>query len=177
MKSELREKYLIIRKSIKDKTTKDELIFNSVINDEDYIRSNTIGIYYSLKSEVDTLKLIRYSLTHNKIVLLPRVEGSNMSFYPIDSLDNLCRSSFGIMEPVGETIFPKEGIDLLIVPGLVFDKNKNRIGFGRGYYDKYLFDYKGTTIGICYEEQMTEEIIPDEFDVKLKKIITEKCVY
>ena len=60
MKSELREKYLIIRKSIKDKTTKDELIFNSVINDEDYIRSNTIGIYYSLKSEVDTLKLIRY---------------------------------------------------------------------------------------------------------------------
>ena len=72
----------------------------------------------------------------------------------------------------------KNDIDLVIVPGVCFDKEKNRIGFGKGYYDRFLQNANINTIGICFEEQIVENRIPiTEYDVKIKKIITDKKIY
>ena len=176
-KNELRKKYLELRKNIIDRKQKEEEIFNKLINSFEYNSSRVIALYYSLKSETDTIKLIEYSLKNKKIVLLPRVNGEDMDFYEINSLDHLVKSRFGVMEPLETVSFDKKEIDLIVVPGVCFDKMLNRIGFGKGYYDKYLSDYHKESIGICFEEQITSEIKSEKTDIKLKKIITDKNIY
>lgn len=177
-KIELRKKYLLIRKSIINKEEKSDIIFNKLISSDEYKKSHVIALYYSLKSEVNTLKLIEYSLKKNKIVLLPKVIEDYMIFYKIESLNSLNKSNFGIMEPCSGIIFDKNNIDLIVVPGVCFDIYLNRIGFGKGYYDKYLTNYNGISIGICFQEQIDDEkITSDKTDIKLKKIITDKNIY
>ena len=177
-KQELRKEYLNIRKNIIDKEKKSYEILKRLIETKLYNESKSIGLYYSLKSEVDTLNLINYCLADNKIVLLPKTFENGMSFYEIVSLDNLEKSSFGILEPKEGIIYDKNNIDLIIVPGVCFDKNLNRIGFGKGCYDRYLENYNGATIGICFEEQVSSEPIEVEAtDIKLKYVITDKRIY
>ncbi len=177
-KSVLRKKYLEIRKNITDKDIKSNEIFNRLIQLEEFNNANVIAFYYPLRSEVNTLRMIKYSLENNKTVLLPKVIGEYMVFYKINSFNNLKKSNFGIMEPEGGIIFDKNSIDLIVLPGVCFDRNLNRIGFGKGYYDRYLEGYIGQTIGLCFEEQISEEEIQtSENDIKLKYIITEKNIY
>ena len=177
-KNELRKKYLELRKQILEKDEKSKIIMNKLIMMEEYISSSSIGLYYSLSSEVNTLELINYALNEKKRVFLPRVEGDNIVFYEIKSMSGLVKSNFGVMEPISGNIADKNNIDLIIVPGVCFDKSLNRIGFGKGYYDRYLSDYKGETIGISFEEQMSSELIETEStDKKLKYIVTEKNIY
>ena len=173
-KSELRKKYISIRKEVKDKVKKSNSIFEKVIDSEEYKSSRVIGLYKSLPSEVNTDRLIEYSL-NDKVVLLPRVEGDNIVFYRIFNNQEFVKSSFGIYEPTqGEII---TSIDLLIVPGICFDKHCNRIGFGKGYYDRFLEGKDIRTIGICFEEQICGSIKTDEHDKKLSKVITDKNIY
>ena len=177
LKDSLRNKYLVNRKNIPNKNEKSEIIFNKIIKNEIYINSRTIGIYMNLDSEVDTKKIIDYSIKNNKIVAIPKVVGNNLEFYQIKSLnDNFVKSPFNILEPIStkENYIDKSNIDLLIVPGICFDNEGNRIGFGKGYYDRYLNNSNIKTIGICFKEQITTKIIPtNRYDVKIDVIITD----
>jgi len=89
------------------------------------------------------------------------------------------RTKLGVMEPnisIDEQVFPDEKT-MFIVPGSMFDENKNRCGYGGGYYDTYTEEKKvNNTIGVCYDFQVTKEIPTEEFDRKLSKIITEKRI-
>jgi 5-formyltetrahydrofolate cyclo-ligase len=174
-KKELREKYISIRKNITNKEDKSNIIFNSIINDKDYINSKVIGIYKSLSNEVNTDRLIEYSLSIGKVVVLPKIDKDNMNFYLIDNNTKYIKSSFGVEEPISNTVITD--IDLFIIPGVVFDKFLNRIGFGKGYYDKYLDNSDSIKIGICFEEQITNSIKTDSNDIKMNKIITDKIIY
>lgn len=173
-KKELREKYILIRKEVKDKQGKSNIIFERIINSEEYNSSRVIGLYKSLPSEVNTDKLIEYSL-NDKVVLLPRVEGNDIVFYRVFNNHDYVKSDFGIYEPDrGERI---DSIDLLIVPGVCFDKDRNRIGFGKGYYDRFLGNKNIKTIGICFEEQVIDHFETDEHDKRLNMVITDKNIY
>ena len=177
-KSILRKKYIELRKQIFDKELKSKEICRRLIKSDEYQSARVVGLYYSYESEVYTLDLIRYGLSDNKRILLPKVVGNELIFYEINSLDNLVKSSFGIMEPSGGVPIDKNNIDLIVVPGVCFDRDLNRIGFGKGYYDRYLADYYGPTIGICFEDQISDEtILGEETDIKLQYIITEKNIY
>ena len=173
----LRAKYLLLRKKINDKEIKSNIIFNKLISLDEYKNAQVVALYYNLKDEVYTKKLIDYSIKR-KIVLLPKVEGLNINFYKINKRDILIKSKFGIMEPIGQStnLYDIDNIDLIIVPGISFDKEKNRLGYGKGYYDKYLNDICNT-IGICYEEQIVDRIPTTKNDVKMKKIVTDKNIY
>ena len=174
-KIELRKKYINIRKNILDKKEKSEAIFNRIIQREEYKHSKIIGLYKNLPSEVDTNGLIEYSL-HSKIVLLPKVNGNDIEFYRILDNCNYIKSDFGIYEPNNKEVY-NGIIDLLLVPGICFDKNKDRIGFGKGYYDRFLYNKSIKTIGICFDEQITDEVIEtSEYDKKLDMIITDKRI-
>ncbi len=174
-KQELRTKYLKIRNSISNKERKSNIIFNKIINTKEYQNAKTIAIYKNLKSEVSTNKLIDYSLNIGKIIAIPRVENDNLSFYKIDKNTKLIKSNFGILEPINDktNYLPKEKIDSIIVPGICFDKEGNRLGFGKGYYDRYLMNTKMKKIGICFIEQLTDNIQTEENDVKMDLIITD----
>lgn len=180
-KSDIRKNYLLIRKKIEDKINKSKLICDKVKDMDEYKKARTIAIYKSLANEVNTCELINYSLNNNKIVLLPRVCDNNLKFYKITNEDKFVKSEFGILEPISDNdkLVNSEDIDLIIIPGICFDKFKNRVGFGKGYYDRYLERTNIKKIGICFEEQILKDgsIKTDNNDIKMDIIVTDKFNY
>lgn len=180
-KQELRDKYLAIRKSIQDKEKKSLIIMKKIIETSIYQEANIIALYKNLPSEVDTSELIRRCLQDNKIVVLPRVTEDNLIFYRIDTNEEFAKSSFGILEPEPDStkeVNPND-IDLIIVPGICFDLEHNRLGFGKGFYDRYLEGLTIPSIAICFDEQiLEEETIPtNDNDMKVQLIISDKREY
>lgn len=97
-----------------------------------------------------------------------------MQFYLYNENTKLIKSKFGILEPVTAPIIYKQNIDLIVVPGLCFDKlSNNRLGFGGGYYDRYLADYEGFTVALATSYQLVEtpKWVVNQFDIKINKII------
>ena len=167
----LRNEYKKIRKNIGNKEEQDNVIFNKVINLEEYKQSDLILIYVSLKDEVDTIKLIKHSLEIDKKVAVPKCIGDNIVFYYINSLEDLEERYFGILEPKTNEIVNNFNNSICIVPGLAFDKQNNRIGYGRGFYDRFLEKYNGIKIGLTYKECICDKIDEDENDIKMDKVI------
>lgn len=179
-KQELRKYYLEQRRTISDKELKSKDITNKIISLKDYEMAKVIALYNSLESEVDTQNLIKERLENNKIVVLPKViNKTEMKFYKISSLDELERGAFGIYEPIeneNNLVEPNE-IDLMIIPGVCFDKNKNRVGFGGGYYDRYLSGENNIfKVGICFDEQLLKDeyIEAEDNDIKMDIIVTDR---
>lgn len=177
----LRNKFVKIRNEIRDKELKSNIIANKILNNEFYKKSKVIALYSSLPSEVNTFSLIKHSLDNKKTVALPCiVSKSKMEFYKINTLEDInCIGSLGIKEPYKNErqIINKSDIDVMIIPGICFDKSKNRIGFGNGYYDRYLEDADNIMkIGICFNEQtLTDgDINFNEHDIKMDMVITDK---
>ena len=176
-KEELRKKYILIRNRVENKTQKSEIISEKIQEQIEYKNTKIIALYKNLKSEVSTEKLIEDSINLGKCVALPKVVNNELKFYKIKSLkEKFIKSNFGVEEPIENEInyINQKDIGLIIVPGICFDKEKNRLGLGKGYYDRYLQNENINTIGICFEEQIVENIIPTtEYDVAMKKIITD----
>ena len=103
------------------------------------------------------------------------VEGDILKFYKTDN-KTFIKSNFGIYEPLDSEEI--DDIDLYIIPGICFDKYKNRIGFGKGFYDRVNYKKGSIKIGICFEKQVFKgKIITDSYDITMDKIITEKSIY
>ena len=182
MKEIIRKKYLNIRKQIENKYEKSITICNKIINTKEYQESKYICVYKSLKDEVNTDEIIKHAISKNKIVVLPRVENDDLMLYKITSYDEkLKKSKLGVEEPLGnfKNLVDKKEIDLVIVPAVCFDKERNRIGFGKGFYDRFLKNANLNTLGICFEEQVVKEyLLPvRDNDIKINKVITDKNVY
>ena len=167
----LRNKYKEIRKNIKDKEKLDNIIFNKIVSLKEYKESNLILAYVSLKEEVDTIELIKYSLKIGKQVAVPKCEGNNIIFYYIYMLEELEEGKFGILEPKTNEIVNNFDNSICIVPGIAFDKENNRIGYGKGFYDRFLEKYNGIRIGLSYTECMCDKIDEDKNDIKMDIII------
>ena len=177
-KEVLRKKYISIRNNIQNKEEKAKIITRKVIATEINKEAKIVALYKSLASEVSTEELIKRALSDGKIVALPKVVGDDLKFYKISLDDNFTKSNFGVEEPEEkeENFINKNQIDLVIAPGVCFDKNKNRMGFGKGFYDRFLSYSDLKTIGICFEEQVLNELPVDSNDIKMCKIITDgKC--
>lgn len=172
-KEEQRKKFKKIRQNIENKDEKSLAISNKVFLLKRFKESKSIGIYSSLPEEVSTKYIINYCLKNNKKIAFPKVEDDEIRFYYIENIDGLNNiGSFGILEPEGNKL--AEDIELMIVPGICFDKQNNRIGFGKGYYDKYFQRNNNIfKIGICFKEQLTEALKTDDNDIKMDIIITD----
>lgn len=161
-----------------EKIKKDEIIFNRIISSQMYQKSNTILTFVSTKIEVDTLKLINYSLAIGKRVAVPKcIDGTrNMQFFLIKSLDDLEIATFSVLEPIVSRCQRLENFDnsICIIPGLAFDIEGYRLGYGKGYYDRFLSNYNGLNIGICYCSCTLNHLIKGKFDKKVDYLITEK---
>ena len=171
MKKEIRKELLYLRDNLEDRYNKSMIIKDKLLNLDIYKKSKVIGLYFSMKSEVDTKELIKESLLLGKKILLPRIINKNkMIFIEINDDTKYEKNSFGVMEPIGEE---ENNIDLIICPGVAFDKDNNRLGYGRGYYDKYLLKHNIYKIGICYHEQLIDKIDIEEHDIKMDLVITD----
>lgn len=173
MKKEfLRKKYKEKRDNIKNKVTKDNLIYQKVINNKDILSSKTLLIYISINSEVDTIKIINYFL-NTKNIAVPKIIDNNMYFCYITNLNDLTPGKYNIPEPTNENIVTDFDKAICIVPGICYDKENYRVGYGKGYYDRFLSKNKIKTIGLCYKECMIEKIDNDKYDYKIDEVITD----
>lgn len=173
MKKEfLRKKYKEKRDNIKNKVTKDNLIYQKVINNKDILSSKTLLIYISINSEIDTIKIINYFL-NTKNIAVPKIIDNNMYFCYITNLNDLTPGKYNIPEPTNENIVTDFDNSICIVPGICYDKENYRIGYGKGYYDRFLSKNKIKTIGLCYKECMIEKIDNDKYDYKIDEVITD----
>ena len=173
-KDELRKKYLNIRHNIVNKDIKTHNIIYKLINLDEFKKANIIGIYYSTGDEVNTKEFIDYLINSGKTVCIPKViDSSNMEFYEIKNRFNLKKSNFNIYEPTTTSIINPVDIDLIIVPGVVFSKSLYRIGYGMGYYDRYLLKTNAYKVGITFKETLVDELPHDEYDVKMDCVIAD----
>lgn len=144
---------------------------------EEYASARTIGVTISRYPEVDTLPLIESAWESGKQVAVPKCipETREMDFRLITSIDDLETVYMDLKEPrVGRTISVYKGqIDLQIVPGVVFSDEGFRIGFGGGYYDRYLSDYDGNRVSLAFDNQTSHEVPIEEHDIPVDIIITE----
>ncbi len=181
MKSNIRKRFTLIRDSFskKERLSLSQLIQNKLLSLEDYINSKTVLLYSSFKSEVNTEKLIKRSV-EKKTTLLPLTISEKKTITPcaINNLHHDTANGFsGILEPKKYCkAYEKEKIDLVVVPGVAFGLKGERLGYGGGYYDRFLKGYKGKIIGICFEKQLTDLIKPEKHDVLMHKIVTEKRI-
>lgn len=173
MKKEfLRKKYKEKRDNIKNKVTKDNLIYQKVINNKDILSSKTLLIYISINSEVDTTKIINYFL-NTKNIAVPKIIDNDMFFCYVTNLNELTSGKYNIPEPTNENIVTDFDNSICIVPGICYDKENYRVGYGKGYYDRFLSKNKIKTIGLCYKECMIEKIDNDKYDYKIDEVITD----
>lgn len=178
-KKELRKKYMKLRSQITEREYKSHLIAERLAASHYYRKADAIAFYSSFGSEVNTKEMIEKGLRDGKRIFLPKViDERHMEFYEIVSLDEAThRGAFGIMEP--ENFCRKvsaDEIELMVLPGLCFDSKKNRLGYGKGYYDRYLQNKAVLKIGLCFQEQFMEDeaILTDRTDIKMDAVITDK---
>ena len=182
-KKETRKKYLAIRDALpcEERTRCSARIMERFLDTSLYRECDRIFCYISFRSEVDTRALIEKMLADGKCVCVPRVEGRNMEFYEIAGLADCKEGSYGILEPVDDrkrVVFDESGAsgvagDLMIVPGSVFSMKKERMGYGGGYYDRFLEKHPMCTVGFFFDCQKTDVLPCDQYDKKLSHIMTE----
>ncbi|MBI2558431.1 5-formyltetrahydrofolate cyclo-ligase [Candidatus Woesearchaeota archaeon] len=178
MKSQLKQSITEKRNSL----SKEELISNTnkiknaLFNLAQYKKSKTVMFYVSFNSEVGTHDMIKEALK-NKMVAVPKVENHEIEPSIIIDFDSLIPSKFGILEPIELMKVAYKNIDLVLVPGIAFDKECHRIGYGFGYYDKFLKKVpKAVKIGLAFDFQVVDKVPREEHDVPVDLIVTEKRV-
>lgn len=175
----------ITRKEIKDKRAfmSPELvkrlsgeIARQLFVTEEYRDADTVCFYISTKNEVDTMDMITHALRNGKRVAAPKVRGKEMDFIEFSEKAALREGAFGILEPEGGKVMDTRHA-LLIMPGVAFDESCNRIGYGGGFYDRYLANHVvKAKIALAYEIQIVEKLETEHFDVRPDMIITEKRI-
>lgn len=141
----------------------------------EFVHAETVFLYMDIDGEVRTKELLEYCLAHKKKVAIPRVEGKRtMNFYEIYGMDNIEPGYCGIAEPVTDKIIFPDAHSCMIVPGIAFDKQGNRMGYGGGYYDTYCKKFPDINrIGLCYHWQVLECIPAEAHDMKMNQLVTD----
>ena len=143
---------------------------------EEYKRADTIYCYIDFRNEVKTKPIIRRALSDGKRVAVPRVEHGMVEFYYFEGYHMLQPGTYGVLEPVGGVL--AEDMDaLLIMPGVAFDRENHRIGYGGGYYDRYLErPNRHFKIALAYQFQVFQKVPFEVFDIQPDLILTESSV-
>ena len=172
MKKDLGKEYIKVRESIPNRILLDDIITNKVLTNSKVLTSDTILIYVSYKSEVSTLKLIKELLKIKKVAV-PKVEGKIMNFYYINSFSDLTLGYHGILEPSPMSPVKDYSSAICITPGLCFSSDGYRLGYGGGYYDKFLEEHPVYTIGLAYHKCLIKRLPHEPHDKKIDEIITD----
>jgi 5-formyltetrahydrofolate cyclo-ligase len=150
-----------------------------------YARAHTLMLYLDVRSEVRTQWFVPDAWNAGKQVVVPYCENGQLELYPLSSFDELEPATMGVLEPRPELrrrgdrkINPTE-LDLIIAPGLAFDRRGGRLGYGKGYYDRFLHQIRGDAakLAVCFECQLFAEIPVLSHDIRMDVVVTENSVY
>lgn len=177
-KPQLRARFAEMRKGLSKEYRQkmDCEIESRLLCSEEYAEADMILTYVSAEPEPDTLGIIHAAFANGKKVAVPKcVQGNNMDFYFIKSIDDLVKGKYGLSEPDAAKCKKAEPTEksLCIVPALSFDAKGFRLGRGGGYYDRFLKGFKGKSAGLCYNSFLRLSLPTDTFDIPVDIIVTE----
>lgn len=175
LRAHIKETKIVLTKTVIEKDS--NIILNKLLNSSWFKECNEIFCYVSFNQEVVTTNFILAALERNKKVAVPKIVNHAMKFYYIESLEELKPGTLGILEPFSmkEAIPSSTEESLCVVPGLAFDIQRNRIGYGKGYYDKFFTKYMSRPIrkiALAFDFQIYENLPVEEYDKKVDHIIT-----
>lgn len=177
-KNELRKEIRALRKAHTDAEihTMSLSVKEQVLKLSEYQKAEVLYAYMDCKHEVETRDIIRSAWAEGKRVAVPKVQGQEIQFYYITSFEDLEEGSFGIQEP-GEGEAAEAEDALLLMPGVAFDPERHRVGYGGGFYDRFLEKHRGlAAVALAFEFQVKEEVPFEEFDIRPAKVVTEQRV-
>lgn len=183
-KKEIRKLILGRRDAVDPKLREqwDNSVFDRLVHSEYYKKARVIFAFVSFRSEVDTHRIINRALADNKIICVPRIKSKDtgIELYRINSMNDLEKGYFGILEPSEHCqAVDCRDIELILMPGAAFDRNGSRLGYGRGYYDRFLegMDNRVQKLALAYHFQVLDRVPTDELDIPVDAIITdEECI-
>lgn len=172
-KAEIRRKIRLIKKGVDDAEAQiaAEKVFARIEAMAEFQRAEKVLVYHSLPDELPTHAFIE-RWCGAKELFLPRVNGDSLDVLPY-RVTCLQPGAFNIEEPIGDDIVETNEIDLIIVPGIAFDADGNRVGRGKGYYDRLLAEARAVKIGVGYDFQLVESIDAEAHDVKVDAVVTD----
>lgn len=150
-----------------------------LLESELYIGAKELVLYSPIHNEVDSTLLMTDALISGRKVFLPVVADSGLIFQEVKEAGSLRKGAYGILEPPpSNSVITPEKVDLIVVPGVAFDLQGHRVGYGKGYYDKALHSQegRGKLVAVCYDFQLVDEIAVEPHDVMVDLIITEKRI-
>ena len=182
-KQRLREERLAAREALseKERAALDDCITQKLLATSEYAEATTVLTYVSVSSEVSTRMFIECALRDGKTVAVPRcLPGHRLEFVAITSLDQLVPAPFNLLEPPKDLSALTEdhmNDSICIVPALLIDTKGYRLGYGAGFYDRFLSTYSGKKICLAYQQNLSKTTLPHtEFDVSVDMVITESDV-
>ena len=176
MKSELRKQVLQEMKSLpqEQKQAIDQALTEQLLQHPFYQEANTIATYLSFPHEFQTQELIEQALKDGKKVLIPKTYPKGRMDFVVYDPQQLVKTSFGLLEPQGDLeVVDASQIDLIHVPGLAFTTEGYRIGYGGGYYDRYLEHFSGHTLSTIYPCQI-KDFIPENHDIPVQEVLIDE---
>lgn len=154
---------------------KSEKATKSFINSDVYKNAKVIMLYYPIGNETDTSYIYSQALEDNKTVVFPvtDIETNEMTAVIANKSTQFSKGGYSVFEPCDKKEFDKKLIDVVIVPGIAFDKMGFRVGFGKGCYDRFLYKTNAIKVGYCYDFQKVLTIRKDNFDIKMDYLVSE----
>ena len=180
-KQQLRTLYKARREALPPavRASRDTALCEALAATPSYRHASTVLAYAPIGAEIDLLPLLRASLADGKRVALPRsLAGGIMTFHYIESLEELVPGAYyGIPEPpTGSELFLPTPATLCLVPGIVFDRGGYRIGYGGGYYDRFLRDFDGAAIGVVYHDFILPALPRGRYDLAVSALATDRGI-
>jgi 5-formyltetrahydrofolate cyclo-ligase len=160
-------------------------IFQQLAALPQYARARTLMLYLAVRSEVRTRWFVPTAWAAGKRVVVPYCESGDIQLFQLNSFDELLPAAMGVLEPKPELrhcpdrkVDPAE-LDLIVAPGLAFDRRGGRLGYGKGYYDRFLHQIRGdaTKLAVCFQCQLFPEIPVLPHDIRMDLVVTENAVY
>ncbi len=159
--------------SLDEKTSRSISILEKLEQLPEFKSAKTVMLYWAMADEVQTDDFV-IKWAESKRVILPCVNGNDLDLRVFRGEEDLIAGeNFGIPEPSGELFTDYEEIDLILVPGVAFDVDNNRMGRGKAYYDKLLSSLKAYKLGVCFDFQLLQSVPTDEHDIKMDRIVSE----
>ena len=179
-KDQLRKQMLSYRERLPKKVVEEASakVCDQLVQLREYEQAEKILFYMAIRNEINLLQAIKRSWKDGKSVILPRVQGTTMECIEVDDFKQLQKGKFGILEPAkGKTVDPSQ-LDLVIVPGVAFDLQGYRIGYGGGYYDRLFTQYPSLKrIGVLEHGQLVTTVYPEAHDQPMHWLITSKQLF
>ncbi|SEK65802.1 5-formyltetrahydrofolate cyclo-ligase [Carnobacterium iners] len=169
---------LLINLDNEQKVNQEEILIKTLFGTSEWEKAKVIALTMAQKLELDTSKIIEKAWSEDKVVVIPRTKKDRKMDFVVYKKDTPIEvSSFGLKEPARHLIATsRSDIDLIIVPGVAFCEAGFRIGFGGGYYDRFLANYEGNTVSLVLNEQQVELFKADSFDIPVKLLVTTKKI-